>query len=42
MELHFPHLTNGIAAPKKIKKQSKLLLISAAIVTIMLIGYISF
>ena len=42
MELHFPHLSNGMTTSKTVKKQSKLLPISVAMVIIMLIGYISF
>lgn len=35
MELHFPHLTNGIVAPKRVKKRSKIVpMLSAASVVI--------
>jgi len=40
MELHFPHLTNGIVAPKRIKKRSITLPLIVASLAIVAIAYI--
>jgi len=42
MELHFPHLTNGIVAPKRIKKRSITLPLIVASAVIAAIAYLSF
>jgi len=42
MELHFPHLTNGIVAPKRIKKRNYTLPLIVAALVIAAIAYTSF
>ena len=43
MELHFPHLTNGISAPQRVKKRnSKHLPLIAVALAIGFVYYIAF
>ena len=42
MEVHFPHLTNGIAAPKRIKKRNHFIPLMVVALVSSLVFYIAF
>lgn len=42
METYFPHITNGLTAPQRVKKRSKILPLTAIAIIVAAIYFIAF